>query len=65
MKLIGFYTGKVYNVIEISKVKECCVMLNSNNLVFSDDELLNNRRRELKSRCEGCKGCEEALKGVV
>lgn len=65
MKLIGFYTGNIYNVIEISKIKECCVALNSKNPVFSDKKLLDSRRKELKSRCEGCHNCDESLNDSV
>ena len=60
---IGFYTGKLYNSsVDVSTIKECCQVLNYKEPVLDDEELVVRKRAELKLRCVGCNGCEEAQK---
>lgn len=60
---IGFYTGKLYDgSVDVSTIKECCQVLNYKEPVLDDEELVVRKRAELKHRCIGCNGCEEAQK---
>ena len=59
---IGFYTGKIYDSsVDTSTIKECCQILNNDELV-KDEEFLTKKRFELKVNCNGCHGCEESRK---
>lgn len=60
---IGFYTGKLYDSsVDVSTIKECCQILNYKEPILNDEELVVRKRAELKLRCVGCNGCEEAQK---
>ena len=60
---IGFYTGKLYDSsVDVSIIKECCQVLNYKEPILDDEELVVRKREELRQRCVGCNGCEEAQK---
>lgn len=62
---IGFYTGKLYDSsVDVSTIKECCQVLNYKEPVLDNEELVVRKRIELKLRCVGCNGCEEAQKDL-
>lgn len=62
---IGFYTGKLYDSsVDVGTIKECCQILNYKEPVLDDEEFVIKKREELKQRCVGCYGCEEAQKGL-
>lgn len=62
---MGFYTGKLYDSsVDTSTIKECCQILNFKEPVLDDEELVVKKRAELKQKCDGCYGCEEAQKDL-
>lgn len=64
MTRLGFYTGKLYDSsVDVDTIKECCLVLNFKEPVRDDEELVVKKRIELKKKCLGCYGCEEAQKG--
>ena len=63
---LGFYTGKLYDSsVDVSSIKECCLVLNYKEPVLDDEELVVKKRIELKQRCAGCTGCSEAQKDIM
>ena len=63
MTRIGFFTGKLYDSsVDISDIKECCMVLNFKEPVLDNEELVVMKRVQLKQRCVGCNECEESRK---
>ena len=63
MTRIGYFTGKLYNSsVDVSEIKECCMVLNFKEPVLEDEELVVLKRKQLKQRCAGCHECEESRK---
>jgi len=58
---IGFYTGRLYDSsVDLDTIKECCEVLNYKEPVLENEELVIEKRKQLRKNCIGCFGCEES-----
>lgn len=58
MRRLGFFSGKLYSTdTPIEDIKECCFIMQYKDPSERTTAFLEQKRKELKNKCTGCKGC--------